>query len=148
MVQNHGDGTRDRLATGRRSRHGDVQVGVDSSAPDTVKGRSLETRTRRRETDRTVTLHGKPRRGAGKVGPREQSPGLVETTTMQTMPMQIGSSSNDERTRGKGHRIVLRYETTRWSVREGQGDPKAMAERAEANEPMLHRSVSFAPRWT
>jgi len=39
-----------RLATGLRSGHGLVLAGVGSSAPKTVKGRSLETRTRRRET--------------------------------------------------------------------------------------------------
>jgi hypothetical protein len=50
VVENHGGGTRDRLATGPRSGHGHVLAGVGSSAPKTVKGRSLETRTRRRET--------------------------------------------------------------------------------------------------
>jgi len=38
------------------------------------------------------------------------------------------------------------YEATRWSVRGGQGDPKARTDWAEANEPELHRSGSFAPR--
>ena len=104
VVENHEGGTWERLATDPRSEHGDVHAGVGSSAPKTVKGRSLETRTRRRETTSCHATRETARQARGAAS------GVIlllgSTTTMQMSEPRGSIIEHDERTRGSGHRIL------------------------------------------
>jgi len=59
VVENHAGGTRGGLATCLRSDAGNGEAGVDSSASNTVEGRSLET-SMRQSYDGPAGLPGQP----------------------------------------------------------------------------------------
>jgi hypothetical protein len=56
--------------------------------------------------------------------------------TTKTRPTRVGIVEHERSTRGQGTRDPEKaLESTRWSDREGQGDPEATAVEAKANEP-------------
>lgn len=133
VVENHEGGTRDRLATGLRSEHGDVPAGVGSSAPETVKGRSLATRTRRRET---TSCHA-PRATARQAG--GAAPGAIlllsSTTTMQVIgPKGVIAEHGRTHTREWSSYPQATMPPDGAPVKTG-GIPKVTTGWAEANEP-------------